>query len=125
MGGGGGTGQSASSASSSGSPLDQDRDTGPTPRETTPEAPAGDDESSGGSGRPSLPTAGGDPGSTRRGDRFDAQPGEHAATSPDADAWGMLPERTRELFRNGGSDDVPVQYRRWIDAYYRRLNRAE
>ena len=29
------------------------------------------------------------------------------------------------MFRNKGSDDLPVQYRDWIDAYYRRLNRVK
>jgi hypothetical protein len=29
----------------------------------------------------------------------------------------------RETFRNQGRNDLPVQYRDWIDSYYRRLNR--
>ena len=40
----------------------------------------------------------------------------------DAERWGELPQRLREVFRNQGGDELPVQYRDWIDAYYRRLN---
>ena len=39
-----------------------------------------------------------------------------------ADAWGALPPKVQEIFRNEGTEDVPVQYRDWIDAYYRRLS---
>ena len=37
---------------------------------------------------------------------------------------GELPARVQETFRNQGRDDLPLQYRDWIDSYYRRLNRA-
>ena len=40
-----------------------------------------------------------------------------------AGRWGELPARVRATFRNQGKDDLPVRYREWIDAYYRRLNR--
>ena len=41
----------------------------------------------------------------------------------DEEAWGELPLRIRERFRNRGSDEVPTRYRDWIDSYYRRLSR--
>lgn len=39
------------------------------------------------------------------------------------DAWGDLPERYREVFRAEGGGNMPLQYRDWIDAYYRRMNK--
>lgn len=42
-----------------------------------------------------------------------------------ADRWGDLPVHVRDVFRHGGSDDLPPQYRDWIDAYYRRLQRPD
>ncbi len=41
----------------------------------------------------------------------------------DADRWGELPIYARDLFRAEGGRDLPPQYRDWIDAYYRRLNK--
>jgi hypothetical protein len=41
------------------------------------------------------------------------------------DRWGDLPEQAREVFRSEGGHDMPVQYRDWIDAYYRRLNHKQ
>lgn len=40
------------------------------------------------------------------------------------DRWGDLPIHVRDLFRAQGNGDLPPRYREWIDAYYRRLNRA-
>jgi hypothetical protein len=42
--------------------------------------------------------------------------------APDAAGrWGNLPLRVREIFRVEGADDLPPQYRDWIDGYYRRM----
>lgn len=41
------------------------------------------------------------------------------------DRWGDLPQRARDVFRSEGGHDMPVQYRDWIDAYYRRLNQKQ
>ena len=42
----------------------------------------------------------------------------------DRERWGDLPLQVRDLFRSEGSSaDLPAQYRDWIDAYHRRLNR--
>ena len=35
-----------------------------------------------------------------------------------------IPERYPQVFRNQGADEVPIQYRDWIDGYFRRLNRG-
>ncbi|MFN0243451.1 MAG: hypothetical protein ACKVWV_11215 [Planctomycetota bacterium] len=40
----------------------------------------------------------------------------------DQDRWGDLPVHARDIFRVEGGSDMPVQYRDWIDSYYRRLN---
>ena len=46
-------------------------------------------------------------------------------SKPDAakDRWGDLPVKVRDVFRAEGGSDMPVQYREWIDSYYRRLNK--
>jgi hypothetical protein len=52
-------------------------------------------------------------------------PGERAGPieSDRKDAWGFLPVHVRDVFRAQGGGDMPAQYREWIDAYYRRLNK--
>lgn len=45
--------------------------------------------------------------------------------SENADRWGDLPVRAREIFRVEGASDLPPQYRDWIDGYYRRLQGLE
>lgn len=39
------------------------------------------------------------------------------------DRWGDLPVHARDVFKNEGGRDMPVEYRDWIDEYYRRLNK--
>ena len=39
-----------------------------------------------------------------------------------ADRWGDLPVNARDVFRAQGGTDLPVRYREWIDAYFKRLN---
>ena len=58
---------------------------------------------------------------TRPGADFNPKTGEPVLNASDSDEWGILPPKIQEVFRNEGSGDVPVQYRDWIDAYYRRL----
>lgn len=36
--------------------------------------------------------------------------------------WGELPVHVRDVFRTEGGEDMPAEYRDWIDAYYRKLN---
>ena len=54
------------------------------------------------------------------------RPLETARIAPSGDAkdrWGDLPQQVRDVFRTEGTSDLPAQYRDWIDAYYRRLNK--
>jgi hypothetical protein len=51
---------------------------------------------------------------------------DKSGTSTDTrDRWGDLPQHARDVFRSEGGHDMPVQYRDWIDAYYRRLNQKQ
>jgi hypothetical protein len=34
--------------------------------------------------------------------------------------WGDLPEHTRRVFENTSTEDLPVQYRKWIREFYLR-----
>ncbi|NOT29789.1 MAG: hypothetical protein HOP15_04985 [Planctomycetes bacterium] len=117
------------------SPLDQERQRGPTQGEKTPDAPKPDPEGEQGK-QPdgSKPK----PDGQKPDERGKNPPtGENKPSSPrvdengnpvqagdDADRWGALPERVRHVFQNQITDDLPLQYRDWIDSYYRRLNRS-
>jgi len=113
------------------SPLDEERDTGPQERERTPEGPPQEEqggnreeeqgEEPNGSQDP-QPTQNPPGGENRQGDA-DRQDGTGPGSdSDDAQRWGELPVRFQERFRNQGGEGLPVQYRDWIDSYYRRLN---
>jgi len=39
-----------------------------------------------------------------------------------SERWGELPVHVRDVFRTEGGEDMPAEYRDWIDAYYRKLN---
>jgi hypothetical protein len=107
------------------SPLDRPQDGTPLDRESTPEAPRGEEQQKpepGKEGEPSSPSESQDPGRNRPGEKPRDQGGDPAAHPDDSDPWGFLPQRAREVFRNQGTTDMPVQYRDWIDSYYRRLN---
>jgi hypothetical protein len=55
----------------------------------------------------------------------DPKQDETAAPSQRGDLserWGELPVHVRDVFRTEGGEDMPAEYRDWIDAYYRRLN---
>ncbi|MCG8433189.1 MAG: hypothetical protein MJA83_04070 [Gammaproteobacteria bacterium] len=129
------SGMAESQPSPGESPLDQERDRGPKDRERTPDAPGekpqpepGGEEEKG--EKPSDKDTK-DPngkfdnppeGKNRRGSPREQRGDDATPGSNDADGWGELPIRFRETFRNQGRDDLPVQYRDWIDSYYRRLN---
>lgn len=63
-----------------------------------------------------------DPGQNRPGQENSRPGGDPSTTGTGVDAWGELPTRVRQVFRTEGGQDLPVQYRDWIDAYYRKLN---
>ncbi|MEX1026134.1 MAG: hypothetical protein WD226_13750 [Planctomycetota bacterium] len=64
-------------------------------------------------------------GENRPGEEDPPEAGDPNAPQSGADSWGHLPPRTQQVFRNQGGEDLPIQYRDWIDAYYRRLNESE
>jgi hypothetical protein len=117
------------------SPLDQERQRGPGERENTPEAPKpdGQEPKPGDSQQPQpepqgeKPDDGGQnppPGENRPSDPRSDEAGPAVPSGADAERWGSLPERVQEVFQNQITDDLPLQYRDWIDSYYRRLNRT-
>jgi hypothetical protein len=107
------------------SPLDQERDRGPKQRENTPDTPQDSQpkpEPSEGdtpkdSTKPDQPNGQEHPGSARLDEA-----GTPQGRVDDAERWGMLPDRVQQVFQNQLTDDLPFQYRDWIDSYYRRLN---
>ena len=126
------SGMAAEQPSSSGkSPLDQERDQGPTQSEKTPEAP-GEKPGQQDPGQTDQPQQQGEKpddkgqnpphGENQNGPPRLDESGQPVPPGGDAERWGFLPERFQETFRNQGADDLPVQYRDWIDSYYRRLN---
>jgi hypothetical protein len=115
------------------SPLDQERQRGPGERENTPEAPQpdGQEPKPGDQQQPQpqgeKPEDGGQnppPGENRPSDPRSDEAGPAVPSGADAERWGSLPERVQEVFQNQITDDLPLQYRDWIDSYYRRLNRT-
>lgn len=40
------------------------------------------------------------------------------------DRWGELPEQVREAFTNESTQDVPIRYRKWIQDFYKRVQRG-
>jgi hypothetical protein len=116
--------------------LDQPRDQGPTEREATPETPDPNQSGDPSAEKPGQPKDGQETAQGRDPDSPEPNPlkGENepgterpeptrgeASGAEDSDRWGELPRRFEETFRAQGGRDVPVQYRDWIDAYYRRL----
>jgi hypothetical protein len=121
------------------SPLDRKRDGGPRPDEATPENPDGNGDPGGqdprnqqpdgpkpGEGeKPDSPGGSDDPGRNAAGRDQKHDQGDPRANGAGSESWGMLPDKVQEIFRNEGTEDLPVQYRDWIDAYYKRLNAVD
>jgi len=118
--------------------LDQPRDRTPKRQENTPETPQkdevaskpeprqdrqGEDQEKPGEDQPESPQEDVSLGRNAEDVAPDDEKGKPIPASIDAGRWGELPARVRATFRNQGKDDLPVRYREWIDAYYRRLNR--
>ena len=105
------------------SPLDQAGEGPPRQREQTPSLP-GDPLPSAES---DTPRGGGpDPDKDDGNDTAGPPPElekQRVQVDLAAGRWGELPVQVREVFRVVGSDDLPAQYRDWIDGYYRRLRR--
>jgi hypothetical protein len=117
--------------SPSGSSSPEQGSSNPQESERTPEAP----KPSGQQGDPESkeqPAGGGDPKSPReskddpRNEKGGPPPAletSRAQQDRSNEQWGDLPEKYRDLFRTEGGSELPAEYRDWIDAYYRRLNR--
>lgn len=120
------------------SPLDSERNRGPQERENTPSEPGeqpqgGEDEQPGGEepqqeGEDGSPQPEGGPNDPQGENRPAGEQSQDGSGGPsgadDANRWGELPVRYREVFRNQGGEELPVQYREWIDAYHRRLSKS-
>ena len=52
----------------------------------------------------------------------DSETQDPVPVPPSNERWGELPIHLRDIFRAEGGQEMPAQYRDWIDAYYRRLN---
>jgi len=134
------SGSGSKDPSTSESPLNSERDKGPQQREHTPEAPDQKKEGQGAQPEPQekeeegkKPEQKGEKpsgadNSNEKGENKQGQPknksrGERQPRSDEAGRWGELPQRVQDTFRTQGRDDLPAQYRDWIDAYYKRLNR--
>ncbi len=119
--------------------LDQPRDQTPQQPENTPDSPKQEEQQKAkkpepqkeqkkpGEGKPESPeknplTGQNSPDADPE-NKPENKKGTAIPASMDAERWGELPSRVRATFRNQGKDDLPVQYREWIDAYYRRLSR--
>jgi len=116
-----------------GSPLDQERQRGPTQQENTPEAPKpdGQKQEQQQQDKPhpegEKPKDGGQnppPGENRPSPPRIDPSGPAVPPGEDAERWGSLPERVQRVFQNQITDDLPLQYRDWIDSYYRRLSKV-
>lgn len=115
------------------SPLDQERQRGPSESEKTPEAPKPGEQQKDGQ-QPAQPKPQGEKPDDRgqnppTGENRPSPPrvdesGQPVAAGNDAERWGTLPERVQRVFQNQITDDLPIQYRDWIDSYYRRLNKV-
>jgi len=124
----------AAGQSSGKEPKEQDQKRGPTEGERTPDAPTPqeqqqspkpdgqqpDQQGQKPDDRGQNPPTGRNEPSAPRVD----EPGPAVNPTDDAERWGMLPARVQQIFRNQITDDLPVQYRDWIDSYYRRMNRS-
>jgi hypothetical protein len=63
------------------------------------------------------------PAEQRQGERgADSERGQ-GSDATGAGQWGELPPRMQEIFSNQVGDDLPLEYRDWIESYWRRLQR--
>jgi hypothetical protein len=124
-----GQGQGQPQQSDGPSPLDEPRGGERQQGEATPEGMQPQPKEGGANPQdgeqPDSPDGSDDPGENAPGVEIDQEQGDPRSLDPNADTWGMLPAKVQEIFRNEGAEDLPVQYRDWIDAYYKRLNAIE
>lgn len=77
-------------------------------------------------GEPNSPRDPQDPSAQNSpGDKPPQSETERVRVIQDVDRWGQLPIHVREIFSSeGGNEQMPSQYRDWIESYYRRLSRT-
>ncbi len=116
---GGGQGSSPPS----GDPKDGSQGQGPRQRDQTPEGAGQAPTQPSGRGNPDDPSASNDPPhqGTGRPPEYDTERLQPPATG--SERWGDLPEREREIFSNEKTDDLPLRYRKWVEDFYRRVQR--
>lgn len=114
------------------SPLDQQQQSAPKQQENTPDKPENGPEQPKPEGQKQEPQG------QKPEDGKQSPPAQENRNQPDraheagdavphgndAERWGSLPERVPHVFQNQLTDDLPLQYRDWIDGYYRRLNKV-
>lgn len=127
---------SGSSESQSQSPSQSQQQQQGGQKESTPEAPKdggekpgegqeGDEPHEQPDGQPQDPSGSDDlDPENRAGVDPPADDTERVRYVDDIERWGHLPVHVQEVFRSEGGGDLPPQYRDWIEAYYKRLNRA-
>ena len=72
---------------------------------------------------PNNPNESQEDGRNEKGSKAPSNPlGSPTRPVDERDHWGDLPVHVRDIFRAEGGPGLPVQYRDWIDSYYRRLN---
>ena len=112
------------------SPLEKEKQAGPKQQESTPQEPKPGEQKNEPKptpngekpedGKQSPPPQGGNKPAPPPG----AESGDAVPHGNDIERWGQLPERVQNVFQNQITDDLPLQYRDWIDSYYRRLNKV-
>lgn len=112
------------------SPLEKEKQAGQKQQESTPQEPKPGEQKNEPKptpngekpedGKQSPPPQGGNKPAPPPG----AESGDAVPHSNDIERWGQLPERVQNVFQNQITDDLPLQYRDWIDSYYRRLNKV-
>ncbi len=62
-------------------------------------------------------------GANQEGEQVGSDPLGAGSEAGAAGQWGELPPRVQEIFSNQVSDDLPLEYREFIEAYWLRLQR--
>lgn len=91
--------------------------------------PDQNDGQSEGEGEGEQEQPGGDQSSEDAGQNQEGEAGldatERAGAAASFGEWGELPPKVQEIFSNQRGESLPVEYRGWIDNYYRRLARGD
>lgn len=129
---------SQSSGQQEGSPIDnrpQENQRQKESSRTEPGSPQSGQNSEDSSGKEQVESQAGERPEPKSGEQTEGeganQDGKQAGSDPlgagseagAAGQWGELPPRVQEIFSNQVSDDLPLEYREFIEAYWLRLQR--